>query len=445
MNARKITRRQFTRTTIAASSLFAAPAILRGRNLNEKLNVAVIGCGGRGASNMRSVESENVVAVCDVNENNLEFAARRHPRARKAIDFRRLYDRANEFDAVTVSTCEHTHAFATLPALQMGKHVYCEKPLTHNVWEARVIREAADKAKVATQMGTQIHAGDNYRRVVELVQSGAIGAVSEAHVWVGRAWGRQSKADSRKARDIVYVQERPKESQPVPANLNWDLWLGPAPKRPFHEVYFPGPKWYRWWDFGNGTMSDLGSHWIDLPFWALKLKVPLTIEAAGPPPHAEIAPASMQVKYEYGARGEMPPVTVNWYQGANKPAILQQQQIPQWGSGVLFVGDKGMLLSNYGKYVLLPEKKFADFQPPEPFIAKSRGHHAEWIHACKTGEPTTCNFDYAGWLTEANHLGNVAFRAGQKLAWDAATMKAKNVPEADRFIRREYRKGWKLA
>ena len=444
MNARKITRRQFTRTTIAASSLFAAPAILRGRNLNEKLNVAVIGCGGRGASNMRSVESENVVAVCDVNENNLEFAARRHPRARKAIDFRRLYDHANEFDAVTVSTCEHTHAFATLPALQMGKHVYCEKPLTHNVWEARVIREAADKAKVATQMGTQIHAGDNYRRVVELVQSGAIGAVSEAHVWVGRAWGRQSKADSQKARDIVHVQERPKESQPVPANLNWDLWLGPAPKRPFHEVYFPGPKWYRWWDFGNGTMSDLGSHWIDLPFWALKLKVPLTIEAAGPPPHAEIAPASMQVKYEYGARGEMPPVTVNWYQGANKPAILKQMKIPQWGSGVLFVGDKGMLLSNYGKYTLLPEKKFADFQRPEPFIAKSRGHHAEWIHACKTGEPTTCNFDYAGWLTEANHLGNVAFRAGQKLEWDPVNMKAKNVPEADRFIRREYRKGWKL-
>ena len=153
----------------------------------------------------------------------------------------------------------------------------------------------------------------------------------------------------------------------------------------------------------------------------------------------------MQVKYEYGARGDMPPVTVNWYQGANKPAILQQKNIAQWGSGVLFVGDKGMLLSNYGKHVLLPEKKFADFQRPEPFIAKSRGHHAEWVHACKTGEPTTCNFDYAGWLTEANHLGNVAFRAGQKLEWDPVNMKAKNVPEADRFIRREYRKGWKLA
>jgi len=443
---RSVTRRKFLGASVAATTLgWTAPAILRGRNLNEKLNIAVIGSGGRGASNMRSLESENIVAVCDVNENNLEFAARRHPRARKAIDFRKLFDHASEFDAVAVSTCEHTHAFATLPALQLGKHVYCEKPLTHNVWEARVIREAANKAKVATQMGTQIHAGDNYRRVVELVQSGAIGPVREAHVWVGRAWGRQSKGDAQKARDIVFVQERPKESQPVPPQLNWDLWLGPAPKRPFHGVYFPGPKWYRWWDFGNGTMSDLGSHWIDLPFWALKLEVPLTIEAAGPSPHEEIAPASMQVKYEYGARGDMPPVDVHWYQGANKPKILQEKGIPQWGSGVLFVGDKGMLLSNYARHTLLPTDKFADFKRPDPFIPKSRGHHAEWVHACKTGAPTTCNFEYAGWLTEANHLGNVAFRAGQKLEWDAVNLKAKNAPDAERFIHREYRKGWKLA
>ncbi len=230
----------------------------------------------------------------------------------------------------------------------------------------------------------------------------------------------------------------------MPDDLDWDLWLGPAPERPFHNVYVPGPKWYRWWDFGNGTMSDLGSHWIDLPFWALKLNYPLTIEAQGPPPHAEIAPASMQVTYEYGERDEMPPVRVTWYQGTNKPANWQKDALG-WGNGVLFVGEKGNLLADYGKHTLLPEKQFADFKRPEPFIPPSRGHHAEWIHACKTGEPTTCNFEYAGWLTEANHLGNVAFRASKKLHWDPMKLTATNAPEADQFIRREYRKGWKLA
>ncbi|MBC8355655.1 MAG: Gfo/Idh/MocA family oxidoreductase [Planctomycetes bacterium] len=441
-------RRKFLQSTAAVTgaAAFSAPAFLRGRNLNEKLNIAIIGSGGRGGSNLRNVESENIVTLCDVNESSLNFAAQRHPNARKVVDFRKVYDHANDFDAVVVSTCEHTHAFATLPALQLGKHVYCEKPLTHSIWEARVIREAAAKAGVATQQGTQIHAGDNYRRVVELIQSGAIGAVTEAHVWVGRAWGWQpSEAESKAAGDIVFVQDRPKKADPIPATLNWDLWLGPAPERPFNNVYFPGPKWYRWWDFGNGTMSDLGSHWVDLPFWALKLDHPLTIEAAGPSPHPEIAPASMEVTYQYGQRGDLPPVQLTWYQGTHKPQILKDGGIPGWNNGVLFVGEKGMLLADYGKHKLLPEDQFADFKRPEPFIPKSLGHHAEWIHACKTGEPTTCNFEYAGWLTEANHLGNVAFRAGKKLVWDAKNLKATNAPEVDPLIRREYRKGWKLA
>jgi hypothetical protein len=444
---RRMNRRRFLGTAAAAGAgAFAAPALLRARNLNEKLNIAVIGAGGRGASNMRSVESENIAALCDVNADNLNRAAERHPQARRFADFRKLYDHAGGFDAVVVSTCEHTHAFATLPALQLGKHVYCEKPLTYNVWEARVIREAAARAGVATQMGTQIHAGDNYRRVVELIQSGAVGPVREVHVWVSRAWGWQAGAEQAKqADDIVFVQERPKESQPVPSGLDWDLWLGPAPERPFHSVYFPGPKWYRWWDFGNGTMSDLGSHWVDLPFWALALDAPLSIEAAGPPPHAEIAPASMQVKYQYGPRGELPAVELSWYQGSNKPAIWRDRGIPQWGDGVLFVGDKGMLLSDYNKHLLLPEDDFAGFERPEPFIPASLGHHAEWLHACKTGEATTCNFEYAGWLTEANHLGNVAFRAGERLEWDAQNLRARNRSDVDRFLRRDYRKGWKLA
>jgi len=439
-------RRQFGRTVAGvAAGVFAAPAVVRGRNLNEKLNIAAIGVGGRGAANLDGVSSESIVALCDVYDSALEQAAVRHPKAEKFRDFRRVFDRANRFDAVVVSTTEHTHAFVTLPALQLGKHVYCEKPLTHNVYEARVIREAAAKAKVATQMGTQIHATDNYRRVVELIQTGAIGPVTEAHVWVGRAWGRQSDEAAKAHNDIVSVRERPTETTPVPPGLDWDLWLGPAPARPFHSVYFPGPKWYRWWDFGNGTMSDLGSHWVDLPFWALKLDAPKTVQAFGPPPHPELAPASMHVAYQYAARGDMPAVRLNWYQGEDKPEPWSSGLIPKWDSGVLFVGSKGMLLADYGKYVLLPESNFRDFKAPEPFIPKSLGHYAEWIHACKTGASTTCNFEYAGRLTEANHLGNVAYRAGTTLEWDTARMVATNAPEAGRFLRREYRKGWTLA
>ena len=294
-------------------------------------------------------------------------------------------------------------------------------------------------------MGTQIHATANYRRVVELVQSGAIGPVRECHVWVSRSWGLQSAEAAKRYKDIVVVMNRPPEAQTPPPTLNWDLWLGPAKERPFNEVYFPGPKWYRWWDFGSGTMSDLGSHWNDLPFWALKLRAPLTISADGPPPHAEIAPASMSATYEYGARGDMPPVRLTWHQGESKPAIWKENGIPQWSDGALFIGAKGMLLSSYSKHVLLPEADFKDFARPAPFIPDSIGHHQEWIQACKTGGPTTCNFDYSGALTEANHLGNVAYRLGKKLVWDAEKLTATNAPEAARFIKREYRKGWTLA
>lgn len=442
-----ISRRQFLSASAGlAASTFAAPAILRARGVSAKLNIAVIGSGGRGGSNLQAVaETENIVTLCDVNENNLGRAAAAHPMARKIVDFRKVFDHPNEFDAVIVSTCEHTHAFATLAALQLGKHVYCEKPLTHSVWEARVIREAAAKVKVATQMGIQIHSGNNYRRVVELIQSGAIGPVTEAHVWTSRAWGYQSPEDAKKFGDIVSVQQRPTDADPIPKGLDWDLWLGPAPERPFNNVYFPGPKWYRWWEWGSGTMSDLGSHFNDLPFWALKLQSPLTIEASGPPPHPDLAPASMQATYEYGPRTDMPAVKLTWYQGVNKPKIWLDGGIPQWDSGHLFIGDKGMLLSNYDNHLLLPESQFKDFKRPDPFIPDSPGQHAEWLRACKTDLKTTCNFEYSGWLTEANHLGNVAYRVGKKIEWDAQKLRCANAPEADKFIRREYRAGWKLA
>ena len=443
-----ITRRQFVqKSAIATAGVALIPSFTAAKAPDEKLNVVIIGCGGRGGANMRMMLNENIVAICDVQESTLLKAGEMLPKAKKFTDFRKLYDelKDSEFDAVVVSSTEHTHAFATLPALRRKKHVYCEKPLTHSVREARLITQAAAEAGVATQMGTQIHAGANYRRVVELLQAGAIGPVHEAHVWVGRAWGRQTEEEAKQHGDIVSVLERPTEEMPVPQGLDWDLWIGPAPQRPFHSVYVPGPKWYRWWDFGGGTMSDLGAHWLDLPFWALKLDSPTAIEAAGPEPHAELAPASMQATFHYGQRGDLPPVQVTWYQGTRRPPMMDDLKIPGWKSGALFVGSKGMLLSDYGKHMLLPESNFADFQRPAKTIPDSIGHHAEWLNACKTGAPTTCPFTYSGLLTEANHLGNVAFRAGKRIEWDTKTMRIKNAPEAEQFLGREYRAGWQLS
>src|SRR5208282_1496986 len=431
------TRRQFTRTLLVSAGAFGlAPAFLRGQNLNSKLNLAIIGAGGRGAANAQAVSSENIVVLCDVNGQNLDQAAVKYPQARKYADSRKVFERPKDFDAVVVSTCEHTHAFATMLALQHRKHVYCKKPLTHNIWEARRIREAAAKSRVATQMGIQIHATENHRQVVELVQSGAIGLVNEVHVWVSRAWGWQSQEAAKRNKDLLWVVERPTQSQPVPAGLDWDLWLGPAPSRPFNSVYFPGPKWYRWWDSGNGTMSDLGSHWNDLPFWALKLQAPITVEGSGPPPHPEIAPASMSARYEYAASDAHSSLKLTWHQGESKPEIWKNGGIPQWDSGCLFIGTKGMLLSDYSKHTLLPEKDFAGFQPPAPTIPRSPGHHREWLEARKTGQRTTADFQYSGWLTEANLLGNVAYRVGKKFAGNAQTLKATNAPDADKFTRR---------
>ncbi|MBS0208569.1 MAG: Gfo/Idh/MocA family oxidoreductase [Planctomycetes bacterium] len=443
-------RRFLGAATAGASALFAAPRLISARSLNEKLNLVVIGCGGRGFGNLNSVKSENIVALCDVNANQINRALEIAPQAKTFRDFRKLYETLPEgsYDAVVVSTTEHTHAFATLPALRRKKHVYCEKPLTLTVHEARKVTEVARQSGVATQMGTQLHASANYRRVVEFVQSGALGPVREVHVWVSRAWGWQSQDDAEKNKDIVWTMDRPTDTSTVPPELDWDLWLGPARARPFHEVYFPGPKWYRWWDFGSGTMSDLGSHWNDLPFWALKLDAPRTIDASGPPPHPEIAPASFSATYEYGPRGDLPPVKLTWHQGALKPKLWTDGKIPQWPNGVLFIGDQGSLLADYSKYQLLVDGKqlpnFAPFQMPAKSIPDSIGHHAEWLQACKSGSPTTCHFDYAGPLTEANHLGSIAYRAGRKLVWDAKNMKFPNAPEAEKMLGREYRTGWSL-
>ena len=433
MKLKRITRRQFTRSLLTATGGIAiAPALLRGQNLNQKLNIGIVGVHSRGAANMASVATENIVALCDVDENYLAEAAQKHPQVKTYSDWRTLLEQ-KDMDAVIVSTTEHTHALASVWAMKRGKHVYCEKPLAHSVYEARVMRQTSTQMKVATQMGTQIHASDNYRRVVELIQSGAIGPVREAHAWVEQG--------------IEGPRSRPQEELSVPKNLNWDLWLGPAPLRPYHSCYFEkrSTSWQNWWDFGNGALGDMGSHIIDLPFWALELQYPATVEAEGPlPVRPETYPDQLTVRWEHPARGKRPPVKLTWYDGKQRPKSPAGVDLTQWHLGVMFVGEKGVLVADYNKRILLPEADFKDLQPPEPWLAPSLGHHQEWIHACKTGAPTLCSFDYSGALIEHNLLGTVAFRTGKKLDWDPEKLKATNCPEADRFIRRSYREGWTL-
>ena len=429
-----LSRRRFlTRSaTVAAgvglSSISFARAARR-ISPNEKLNIAMIGTANQAGWNLGNVGHENIVALVDIDQHFLAAAAQKYPGAKTYSDFRRALDR-NDIDAVVVATPDHTHAVATALALHSGRHVYCEKPLTRTISECRAIRELARKKKLATQMGTQIHAGKNYRRVVELIQSGAIGAVREVHVWVGGGYGNK---------------ELPTEKPPVPVHIDYELWLGPVDYRPYSPEYLPF-NWRHWWVFGGGTLADLGCHHVDLSHWALGLTTPDTVEVIdGRKPHPESAPHYLQVLYSYPARGSKPPVALTWYHGNKRPPQFAEGKLPKWGNGTLFVGEGGkMLLADYDKHVLLPEAQFAGFQPPAPTIPDSIGHHKEWIRACKTGEPTTCNFDYSGALTEAVLLGNVAFRAQKKLTWDSKHLKAIGTPEADAFLNYHYRSRWKL-
>jgi predicted dehydrogenase len=307
---------------------------------------------------------ENIVALCDVDDDYLAEAGKRHPKAKTYADWRKMLDQ-KDIDAVTVSTAEHTHALASVAAMKRGKHVYCEKPLAHSVYEARVMRETYKQTKVATQMGTQIHATDNYRRVVELVRSGAIGPVREVHVW--------------KDQGIKGPTSRPQETPPVPKRLHWDLWLGPAPWRPYHPCYFTdrSMSWQNWWDFGNGALGDMGSHTIDLPFWALELQYPTTVEAEGPlPVRAETYPDFLKVRWEHPARGSRPPLTLTWYDGKQRPKSPEGVDLWKWSMAMMFIGDKGTLLADYSRRILLPQRDFKDFQAPAPSIPPARRRSA---------------------------------------------------------------------
>jgi predicted dehydrogenase len=425
----RLTRRRWLQAAAAGTGIviLSDSRSARSYHANEKLNLAIIGAGGRGSANLNDVASENIIVLCDVNAQKAAGAFAKYPQAKHYRDYRQLWnDLEDQIDAAVVSTTNHSHAPATMMALRRGKHVYCEKPGAHSVFEARTIRRFAAQQQVATQLGTQMHATDNYRRIVELIRGGAIGEVRECHIWL-----RSNRGG---------LGDRPTETPPVPEWLDWDLWLGPAPYRPYHPIYANG---HLWWDFGGGELGNIGCHYFDLPFWALQLDAPLWVEAEGPPPHPESTPERLHLRYQFPARGARPPITLTWTHGSQPSPIFAEHNFPSWAWSV-FVGDRGMLLASYDRRMLWPESDFADYQPPEPSIPSSIGHHAEWLAACKTGSATACHFDYSGPITEAVLLGNVAFRSGNRIEWDAAELKITNAPQANQWLRREYREGWTL-
>ncbi len=427
-------RRKFVGFGIASA---LAPSVVRGESPNGKLNMGIIGSGGRGGANLNGVKAENIHTLCDINRKTLEAVQKRFKGAKTTTDWREVVSNP-EIDAVVISTADHHHAPAAIAAMRAGKHVYCEKPLAHTVQEARWMQEeyAKAKGKIATQMGTQIHAGGSYRRAVELIQAGAIGRVKEAHVWC-----------SRSIRD---VEQAVLEKQAVPDYFDWDVWLGPAADRAYNEGYWKGGNlnWNRRWEFGNGVPGDMGSHLIDLAWWALKLRHPTKISSQGPAPDSIGAAPWQEITWQHPDD-----LKVVWYHGPEgmkrrsevlQPMVGNDTVIDKWGIGVAFVGENGVLVSDYGKNILSPSAKFKYYQRPEQSIAPSAGHYNEWLKACLGEGKTLCNFDYSGSLIEHNLLGNVAHRAGQTLDWDAKNFRITNDEAANKLLTKEYRKGWEI-
>jgi predicted dehydrogenase len=443
------TRRHFIGFGLAATAGLATPA--RAQSPNAKLNLGIIGVGGRGADNLAGVASQTIHTLCDVHAGNLAAAKAKHPGAKTTRDWRELV--ANPaVDAVVISSADHHHAPAAIAAMRAGKHVYCEKPLAHTVQEARWMQEEARKGhgKIATQMGTQIHATENYRRAVEQVRAGAVGQVRQVHVWCGRTI------------DPIGAAVLP--GQAVPADFDWDLWLGPAAARDYHDGYWQGGNlnWNRRWDFGNGVLGDMGSHLIDLPYWALDLDRPTSVKSEGPPADPVAAPPSQIVTWQHPAKsgvfGDGAPdraaLELTWYHGPDgmramaerlQPLVGEATQISGWQIGIAFVGETGCLVADYGKIVLKQNDRFKGPWHSVTAIPASPGHYEEWLKACRGEGKALCEFGYSGKLIEHNLLGNVAHRAaaGEALAWDAAAFKFPGHPAATALIGKDYRAGWK--
>ena len=430
---------------------------------SEKLNIAVIGTGGRGkrlTTGLLRHDDAQVIAIADVNEREdysrfyyrgisgrlpvLELIEKHyaekkgrgeHGRCRDYVDFRKMLEKEKAIDAVVVATPDHVHAFAALAAMRLGKHVYCEKPLTHSVEEARKLTEEARKAKVATQMGNQGNSGEGIRQTCEWIWDGAIGEVREVHAWSntgGWAGG---------------LEARPKETPPVPKGFNWDLWLGPAAYRAYHPAYAPY-NWRGWWDFGTGGIGDMGCHNIDPAFAALKLLYPDTVEGSSTKINRESTPDASIIHFTFPARGDMPPVKLTWYDGGLFPPRPEEFKPGQKfdNNGVLFVGSKGKLLSDGWSRNprLIPEERMREYKLPPKKLRRVTGHDRAWLDACKGGPKASSNFDYAGPLAELVLLGNVALRTGEKLSWDGPNLRATNCPAAEKYVRMTYRKGWSL-
>lgn len=426
-------RRRFLQSAGAAGALatvgvWSERSARASRSANEKLNIAAVGTGGMAGVDLENLAYENIVGICDVDDNQLGQAAQKYPRAAKYNDFRQMLEKEqSRIDAVMVATPDHVHAAASVMAMRLGKHCFCEKPLAWSVNEVRLMRDLAAEKKLATQMGINIHAQNNYRRVVEIIQAGTIGTIQEVVVWCGKDWGGG---------------KRPTQVFEVPATLKWDLWIGPAPARPYAPGVYEPREWRRWWDFGCGTLGDMACHLVDLPVWALDLKGPTSIEAEGPPVDRETTPLGLTVRYEFAATTTRPALQLTWHDGNHIPQEVAGHKVGYMG--IMFLGEKGQLYADYGSYKLYPEEQFKGFTPPPQTIPNSVGHWKEWTDACRSGAATTCNFDYSAALSETVLLGNVAYRAGKKLAWDTKAGTVTDCPEANQYLGREYRKGWTL-
>lgn len=455
-----LNRRHFLKQTGlgAGGLLLGAPAIVRGQNLNSRINVACIGVGGKGDSDVNDTAKcgGNIVALCDVDARMLNKKAEKYPEAKKYIDFRKMLEEMDpSIDAVTISTPDHLHGIAAMTAMKMGKHIYCQKPLTQTVYEARELVRVAKEKKLATQMGNQGSAGDGLRRAVEVIQSGVIGNPLELHVWSNRPIWPQG-------------MDRPAGSDPIPDFLNWNLWLGPAAERPYKDGVYHDFKWRGWKDFGTGALGDMACHTVNMPFRALKLGYPTVVECEmASRIYADTYPLTSRIRFEFPEREGLPPLKFWWYDGAPDGSVKPLRPYPDIvrdvvnmrtklpASGCLVIGEKGQLFSpdDYGSMFFVKlegEDKFTNGKDHEACkavpqsIPRSPGHNQEWIDMIKGGPPAYSNFEIAGYLTEIILLGCIALKVGEgvKMEWDGPNMRSPNCPEAAQFVKRNDRSGW---